>query len=355
LKIQSHVGLIGLALLSLFFTACGGGDGPSGSEPTLGITSIERMGATAIPNNNIASGKPLMAKYFVNGIKSLFGEKTAHAAVGTCPASTPTSFGIPGGIIWLDEVFIILDEVQFNLVSSSNSPDNVELGPFGLDLLNTEIGISQSIKISVPTGAYKSVRFRVKRVDDTQSSSSKVPPALIAKILDPVSSKKRRPSVWIRGLVSLDAAPTTCQDFTFVTDRRWEETISFSQFSGGSLDVVLELNLEKAFNAALDLLGKNATAFRDEIGTSNQNTLPQEQLGAVFLDGRKKDPDHGTEIAGMIADQLPLHFRILTQSASVIDFESAVAGTIIDDSAETVSQPVNEADIKDCTQDLDCP
>jgi len=352
LKIQSHVGLIGLALLSLFFTACGGGDGPSGSEPTLGITSIERMGATAIPNNSIASGKLAFAKSFMNEMNLLFEDRLAHAVTtGVCPPIAHTSFGIKGGKICLEEVFIILDEVQFNTSpTSSGNLDSLEVGPFGLDLLNTEPLISQFIDISVPPGEYANIKFRVKRIEDTPPPGSKIPDLLRNTLFEP--TVKRRPSVWIKGCIDDGTTPLSCKPFIFVTDRRWEETISFNKFSGDTLDAVLELNLEKAFNSALNSLpnGATATDLKNEIGGG-----AIDNMGPGFLDGRKKNKAHGTEIAELIADQLPLHFRILVQAAAVVDFENSVAGTIIDNSAKTVSQPVNEADIRDCTQDLDCP
>jgi len=356
-----RISFVAVTFLALLFAACGSGGGPPEENPTLGITSIQKMGATAIPNPAVSSGKSTSAKRLTKGFDLLFEEKLAHAAVGgTCPTETPTPFGIPGGRILLDEVFMILDEVQFNAASNSNTPgDEKEPGPFGLDLLNTDPNVEQSINISVPSGNYSNVRFRVKRVeDDTSSGTNQVPQFLIDKIRDPDSAAKRRPSVWIKGWISLDEAPATCRDFTFVTDRRWEETIPFNQFSGGDVNAVLELKLEGAFNAALNSLGKKARDLQFEIGQAPSPPLKNsvEVLGDPFLDGRKKDPEHGTPIAEAIADQLPFHFRVLVQRSDAIDFDDFAPDTsLIDKSAEPVSQDISESDFEDCTQDSDCP
>lgn len=352
MKTQPYISIFGVALVAISFAACGGGDGPSGNDPTLGITSIQSMGGTAIQNDSVASGKPTLAKHFMKGIDSLFGQRSAHAVTAPCPTNAHISFNIPGGKIWLDEVFMILDEVQFNTSpTSSDSPDDVELGPFALDLLNTDPDVNQAIDITVPPGKYNNVRFRVKRVDDTQSANSKVPARLIQKILGP-KGNKRRPSVWIKGWVSLGTSPT-CRDFIFVTDRRWEETIAFTTFSGDIVDAILELNLEKAFNAVLTDAAADAIEFRSEIGVPNPLTPISERLGDPFLDGRTKDKEkHGTPIAKMIADKLPWHFRILIQTADTVNFEDFPIGTtLIDDSASAVSQAIKTEDVTDLPED----
>ncbi|MFQ5544253.1 MAG: hypothetical protein ACE5FY_07890 [Nitrospiria bacterium] len=341
MKRRFYIGIAFSLLSAMIFVACGGGGNPSGGgEPTLGITSIEKMGATAIPNL-IAETNSGLSSAFLNKI-DLFQRRNIAYALGplsSCNISAPTSFAISGGKIWLEEVYVILDKVQFNQsVLSGSTPDEVAFGPFGLDLLNNDPDVEQSINIAVPAGEYKSVRFRVKRVDDTPPADSQIPPSLINKILGPPGSK-RRPSVWIKGQIGVDDGTGLfdCTPFTFLTDRRWEETIHFKEFNGSNADdAVLALDIGKAFQSTLESTATNASDLSIEVGTFNPKTEVQQRLGPGFLDGRVKDPNHGTAIATEIAEQLPIHMKVFIQEVS--DLNGVPTGTtLIDDLATLVS------------------
>lgn len=347
---------LGGAAIGLMVAACGGGgSGDGGSDataPTLGITSIQKVGATAIPNENVTS-KPVFAS-------NLFGKGWSLAprqafAQTSCPESAPTSFAIPGGKIWVNQAYAILDEVEFNREPSTTpSP---EFGPFALDLTNTDSNVGEAITVDVPEGNYSSVKYRIKRIEDQAMPILNVadPGLFRSQVLD--NDKKRRPSVWVEGMIGIGseaAGFSSCKSFTFVTDHRWEVTIPFS---GGAsdqptaLDAVLLFDLSGAFNAALT--GSSAEALSAEVGKCSSEVNGRgECMGSVYLDGRTKDERHGTPLAKKVTGEFPKHTKVFVQSVTatrgfddnpsasdqaMVKSTAPAGTTAIDDSAVRIS------------------
>jgi hypothetical protein len=348
-----------LITIGLTFAACGGGgeggsDGGGAGNPTLGILSIQKLGATAIPNENVSS-KPVFASNLFGKGWGL-GPRQAFAQT-SCPVSAPTTFVIPGGKVWVNQAYAILDEVEFDREPSTTpSP---EFGPFALDLTNSDDNVGEAITVDVPEGNYSGVKYRIKRVDDNNDDGT---PMVILNVTDSAAFKnlimdtnvKRRPSVWVEGVIGIGseaAGFSSCKSFTFITDHRWEVTVPFQSSSAGStaLDAVLLFDLSGAFNAAL--AGSSAEALSAEVGQCSAEVVDRgECMGSVYLDGRTKDERHGTPLAKIITGEFPKHTEVFVQSVtaargfddnpSVSDMveSTAPAGTIvIDDSAVRVS------------------
>jgi len=227
---------LGVTAIGLMVAGCGGGgSGDGGSDttaPTLGITSIQKVGATAIPNEN-ASSKPVFASNLFTKGWSL-GPRRAFAQTAPCVSDAPTSFGVSGGKVWIRQAYAILDEVEFNREPSTTpSP---EFGPFALDLTNTDANVGEAITVDVPEGNYSSVKYRIKRIENDPLPIKNVEDvsAFRGKLVD--GEKKRRPSVWIDGMIGVgsEGEGFFCKDFIFVADHRWEVRIPFRSASVGS-------------------------------------------------------------------------------------------------------------------------
>ncbi|MCG3117649.1 MAG: hypothetical protein LLH30_18425 [Candidatus Manganitrophus sp. SA1] len=346
-----------MIVIGLTIAACGGGGSEGGSDgggagnPTLGILSIQKVGATAIPNANVSSKPVFASNLFGKGWR--LGPRQAFAQAAPCVSDAPTSFVVSGGKVWINQAYAIVDEVEFNREPSvAASP---EFGPFALDLTNTDANVGEAITVDVSEGNYSSVKYRIKRIEDEAMPILNVSDAALfrSKVLD--NNTKRRPSVWVEGVIGIGseaAGFSSCTSFTFVTDHRWEVIIPFSGGASSQpkpVDAVLLFDLSGAFNAAL--AGSSAEALSAEVGQCSAEVVDRgECMGSVYLDGRTKDERHGTPLAKIITGEFPKHTEVFAQSAtatrgfddnpSVSDMveSTAQAGTtVIDDSAVRVS------------------
>ena len=327
-----------IAAMGLSVTACGGGgsDGSSTSTPTLGISSVQKMGATAIPNP-AAAAKPSFASNLGKGVNRLFSGGIANAAAVPCATNAATFFDITGGKIWITEAYAILDEVE---LKNEAAIDDAEFGPFALDLTDTDDNVGEAIQIDAPAGNYTGVRFRVKRVEDEATPILNVtdPAVFRSKVLD--NGVKRRPSIWVKGAIGVGSEATsfTCKEFTFVADHRWEVIIPFKSASTGAtpVDAVILFDLEGAFKSMLTAQGKAAQDLSNEVGQVPPRG--DEWMGPEYLDGRTKDgrDRHGSDLAVALTAQLPSHMEVFVQSAGTID-ANPNGTTVIDDSATRVT------------------
>lgn len=324
-----------MAAIGLGLAGCGGGSdgtgvtGPVALVPTLEISSVQKVGATAIPNANAAAKPSLISAAFSKAGRFSFGTGFAFAAHCPDPALFATSFDVEGGKVWIKEAYAILDEVEFE---TEPSTDSAETGPFALDLTNNDDNVGQAIGVSVPAGSYNAIKFRIKRMDDAPAPILNVTDtaSFRSKLLN--SSAKRRPSVYIAGTVQATAGDL-CKEFIFIADHRWEIKIPFKNVSGGAaaVDAVLLFDLEKAFKTAMTTLGATAATLSGEVGAGTVDNM-----GAQFLDGRTKDPDHGTPIAEAITAALPRNMKVFIQSSGAID-DNPKGSTTIEDNATRVS------------------
>ncbi|TAK07473.1 MAG: hypothetical protein EPO39_06500 [Candidatus Manganitrophaceae bacterium] len=341
---------LGLAVIGLMVTACGGGgSGDGGSDetvPTLGITSIQKVGATAIPNANTSSKPVFASKLFDGGW--ILGPRHAFAQVTPCATDAPTSFAVSGGKIWINQAYTILDEVEFNREPSTTpSP---EFGPFALDLTNTDANVGEAITVDIPQGNYSGVKYRIKRIEDDVNQPIKNVESVSAFRGKLVGDPKRRPSVWVEGVIGVGSEGegfSSCKDFIFVADHRWEVRIPLRSASAGStaVNAVLFFDLEGAFKSGMSTSGATAQGLVGEVGAGTVDNM-----GPQFLDGRTKDSDHGTPAAKAITAALPSNVKVFSQSVtatrgfddnpSVSDLVNSTApagATVIDDSAVRVS------------------
>lgn len=341
-----------MIVIGLTIAACGGGGSEEGSDgggagnPTLGILSIQKVGATAIPNANVSS-KPVFASNLFGKGWSL-GPRQAFAQAAPCVSDAPTSFNVSGGKIWINQAYAILDEVEFDREpSTTTSP---EFGPFALDLTNTDANVGEAITVDVPEGNYSSVKYRIKRIEDDVNQPIKNVENVGTFRGKLVGDPKRRPSVWIEGVIGVGSESggfTSCRTFIFVADHRWEVRIPFQNASAGltASNAVLLFDLEGAFTAGMTASGATAQSLAGEVGGG-----AEDNMGAQFLDGRTKDPDHGTPIAEAVTAALPGNVKVFAQSVtatrgfddnpSVSDLVNSTAPTgttVIDDSAVRVS------------------
>lgn len=311
---------------------CGGGSGEgvaSTTAPTLGIASVQKVGATAIPNLNVISKPSFISAAFSKAGRFPFGKGIAFAAHCPDPSLFATSFAVEGGKVWIKEAYAILDEVEFETEPSADSPEN---GPFALDLTHTDDNVGQAITVSVPAGDYTGIKFRVKRVEDA--------PAPILNVADPVSfrgklldgASKRRPSVYIAGTME-STAGDSCKDFIYIADHRWEVRIPFRTASGGAtaVDAVLLLDLEGVFKSAMAASGATVQTLMGEVGAG-----AVDNMGGQYLDGRTQDPDHGTPLSKAITAALPNNVKVFVQSSGVME-DNPSGTTLVDDSATRVS------------------
>jgi hypothetical protein len=309
--------------------AGGGSGGTDNTTPTLGITSVQKVGATAIPNPNtalkptwISLPSPMKGRFSGKGIAF-----AAHCAAD--PSLFTTSFAVPGGKVWIKEAYAILDEVEFETAPSTGSP---EVGPFALDLTNSDDNVGQAVGVSVPAGNYTGVKFRIKRLDDAPAPIFNVtdPASFRSKILD--SSSKRRPSLYIAGTLEKTAGDS-CKEFIFIADHRWEVRIPFRNTPSGTtaVEAILLFDLENAFKSGMTTSGADVQGLIGEVGAETTD-----YMGALFLDGRTKDPDHGTPIAEAIAASIPRSMKVFIQSSGAMD-DNPKGATLVDDSAIRVS------------------
>jgi len=324
-----------IAAIGLSVVACGGGGSDGTTAPTLGISSVQKMGATAIPNPAAAAKPSFASNVLGKGVNWIFDKGVANAAAVPCSAAAASFFDISGGRVWISEAYAILDEVE---LKNEAAIDDAEFGPFALDLTDTDDNVGEAIQIDAPAGNYTGVRFRVKRVEDEATPILNVtdPAVFRSKVLD--NGVKRRPSIWVKGAIGVGSEATsfTCKDFTFVTDHRWEVTIPFKSASTGTtpVDAVILFDLEGAFKAMLTASNANARNLSDEVGqVLNQGS---EYMGTQYLDGRTKDPDHGTPLAEALTAQVPGNMEVFVQGAGTID-ANPNGTTVIDDSATRVT------------------
>jgi hypothetical protein len=236
---------------------------------------------------------------------------------------------VEGGKVWIKEAYAVLDEVEFE---TEPSTDSAEVGPFALDLTNTDDNVGQAVSVSAPAGNYSRIKFRIKRMDDA--------PAAILNVTDTASfrsklmnsSTKRRPSIYIAGTIH-SSAGDLCKDFIFIADHRWEVKIPFRSFSSGAttVDAVILFDLESAFKSGMSSLAATAQSLSGEVGAGSVD-----HMGAQFLDGRTKDPDHGTPIAEAITAALPRNMKIFVQSSGSMD-DNPKGITLVEDNATRVS------------------
>jgi len=319
----------GTIVLGLFLVGCGSSG--SSSTPGVGLGAINEIGVTAIPNTN-ATAKPMLSRNFIEkGISGLFNLSVANAAVDTCGANiSPIIETIPGGAIEIDEAILILDQVEAD--QQGESVNDIEVGPFALDLLDNDPDAGETISMTLPAGNYEKLKFDFKRIDDNLTA---IPTNIQTKLFD--GTKERRPSVWIKGHL-LDG--TTCTKFTFVTDHRWKVTIPFVKSftgSGGSVDLVVVFGIVDALKAALTN-GKTVTDLVAELGVGKSGINPTKQniMGPEFLDGRTKDDkNHGTPLALAWTNQLPLNIDVFAQNRD--DNPNADGTTLVEDSATRIS------------------
>lgn len=340
MRILSKFGM--MILIGLAVAACsagsdfggpggtGGGGGGDNTTPTLGITSVQKMGATAIPNPKAASKPSLTSKALPMKSRFAFGNGLAFAApCAVDPTLFTTSFSVEGGKIWIKEAYAILDEVDFEVEPSAASP---EIGPFALDLTHTDDNVGQAINLSVPAGNYTGVKFRIQRLEDAPAPILNVadPASFRSKLLDNASG--RRPSLYIAGTLEATAGDS-CKEFIFIADHRWEVRIPFRNAASGTtaVEAVFLFDLEKAFKSAMTASGATLQALIGEVGAGTNDNM-----GAQFLDGRTKDPDHGTPVAEAIAAAIPRSMKVFVQSAGSMD-DNPKGTTLVDDSALRVS------------------
>jgi hypothetical protein len=324
-----------MTALGLGLSGCGGGGdsggvtGPVILVPTLEISSVQKVGATAVPNANAAAKPSLISAAFSKAGRFSFGTGVAFAAHCPDPALFATSFDVEGGKVWIKEAYAILDEVEFE---TEPSTDSAETGPFALDLTNNDDNVGQAISVNVPAGNYNAIKFRIKRMDDAPAPILNVTDAASfrGKLLN--SSTKRRPSVYIAGTVQATAGDV-CKEFVFIADHRWEVEIPFRNASSGaaSVDAVLLFDLEGSFKTAMAGLGATAEGLIGEVGAGTEDNM-----GAQFLDGRTKDPDHGTPIAEAITAALPRNMKVFVQSSGTLD-DNPKGSTLVEDNATRVS------------------
>ena len=320
---------------------------------------------TPAPNNNTPNSSTLIQKLAVTAIPNaaVSMRSAVTAAVATqCVANAPTDFAINGGKVWISQAYVIVDEVEFDREPSTTA--SPEFGPFAMDLTNTDANVGEAISVDVPAGTYSHVKYQIKRIEDDVSQPIKNVANVSAFRGALVGNPKRRPSVWIEGTIGVgsdDVGFSSCVDFKFVADHRWEIRIPLNsaQMSSSTMNAVVFFDFEAAFAAALAAQSATAQSLVAEVGTGSVDNM-----GAAYLDGRTKDPDYGTPIAKAITAALPANVSVFTQSAdapikfddnpSVSDQVNSTAPngtTVIDDSATRVSGDDNPS-VSDLSENI---
>lgn len=320
--------ICGTIALTLFIAGCGGGSSTTSTAVSLG--AINKVGATAIPNTN-ATSKPMLSRNFIEeGIGLLFSHNIANAAHTECQNNaSPIVEAIEGGEIEIDEAIVILAQVEADLAGDvANDP---KAGPFALDLLDNNPDAGESVTMTVPEGNYEKLKTDFKRIDDDGASG--IPPAIRNKLLD--DATERRASVWIKGDVAVGGV---CTPFTFVTDHRWKLTIPFVKAftdAGNGIDLIVLFRLVDALKDAIaKTSGADATTLVAEVGAGTVDPM-----GAAFLDGRTKDPDHGTTLAEAWASEIPLNTDVFAQNKDAVTLDDSTdsGSSMVDDSANRIS------------------
>ncbi len=318
----------GTMILTLLLAGCGGSDSNSTTAASLG--TVSKVGVTAIPNTNATTKPAFSGRFIEKGVKLLFNRGVANAAHTECQNNaSPIIAAIAGGEIEIDEAIVILDQVEADL--QGDSANDVKTGPFALDLLDNNPDAGETITMTLAAGNYEKLKTDFKRIGDNDPNSN-IPAAITTKLLN--SANERRPSVWIKGDLDVDGV---CTPFTFVTDHRWKVTIPFVKSfadAGNGVDLIVLFRLVNALTDALTKNTANADALVLEVGAGTVDPM-----GAEFLDGRTKDPDHGTTLAEAWAAEIPLNMDVFAQDKDVVSIDdSTPTGTsLIDDSANRIS------------------
>jgi hypothetical protein len=158
-----------VAAIGFSVAACGKDGG--GGGPTLGITSIPKA----------TQSKPSFASNVFQKTLNLVSARQATAQTA-CPGPGEFvfSFDITGGKVYIQNAYAVLDEVEFEVVGSTSSSDDVEFGPFAVDLTGNDDNVPDSIDLAAlkndPAAVDKNfdeIKFKVKRLEDELTEQPK--------------------------------------------------------------------------------------------------------------------------------------------------------------------------------------
>lgn len=166
---KKFIYLLIMGIASLAMVSCGGGGG-GGSSPSV------NMKVTALKNQQAVASLP--KSNAVDRMWAFLSAKTANAAhqPSDCPDSNKI-FLLSGGAgtgakVCLKTAYVVFNEIELEQESPpTGSPDELELGPFVVDLIGIpNDGIPGNIPVSVPTGKFDKIKFKIDDLDDKDNN-----------------------------------------------------------------------------------------------------------------------------------------------------------------------------------------
>lgn len=160
--------LIGTAMLALTVAACGSSGGGSGNTQ---VGDDIKLHATALKDQTVVAAAP---KTKLDTMLALFGGKEAVAAIqaGDCGAGNDArGFDLSGGsaFVCLTKALIVYEEVELENEGSAVK-DEIEAGPFLVDLIGITDDIPGTITLNVPDGNFNKLEIEVGDLDDNDGN-----------------------------------------------------------------------------------------------------------------------------------------------------------------------------------------
>jgi len=274
-----------------------------GSNPTLGVTSIQKAPHINKPQRQQPSG----------GCPSTV----------SAPAHT---ISLSDGTIWITQAYLILDEIEFHFTKGPGNEgfEPISGGPFAIDLTVTDPLVPENIKHSIAAGSYVRTKLRFKSIDETDlpKNLGRHLEVFVRQFLG--SSEGKKTSILMNGCLQKSGSGDTIP-FRFITDGDWRLKVDFFEgktVNPGRQDIIFLADLKAAF---LDSI-PSVSDLIDELLDSGGPLQPK------LMDGRLTSQN--SPIAQSLAKSIPVHFSVFTQEAG--SFEKA-PGLASD--AEAVSLP----------------
>lgn len=172
MKMRWYMKTIGLVSLTFAIAACGGSGGGSGTAISSEGGGTTTLKATALNTKTVIAAAPKE-----NRLESMFAllsvkEAFATHSPGNCADGAKEFHLSDGGLasVCLTSALVVYEEIELEqegINEGEDQDDDVEVGPFVLDLLGTAgDGIPGSVSMPVPDGTLNKIELKIGDLDD---------------------------------------------------------------------------------------------------------------------------------------------------------------------------------------------
>lgn len=158
-----------IAAMGLSIAACGGGGG-SGSESGGSVGGSNASGltlkATALKSKTVVAAAPKLTD-------RMWALVSGREAIAQAACDDSKKFLLSDGtsFVCLEKAYVVFNEIELEKETEpSTNQDEIELGPFVVDLLGVaDDNIPSNISLAVPAGSFNKIKFKVKALDDNDN------------------------------------------------------------------------------------------------------------------------------------------------------------------------------------------